>query len=332
MNRFIKFLKNNIKIIIFYIFLIVLMMWEFPYYIDAPGGIQDVNNRITIDNGYNSKGSFNLAYVSEYKGSVPVLFLSLFNKDWKVYKKKDVLMPNESDSEYEYRDRLFLEEACSNAIYIGFSKANKKVNITDEKVYVSVVFEESDTNLDITDQILEVEGISIHSKEEIDEIVSNHNVGDTISIKVLKDNKEINRSARIIEYENKKVIGISVIKVRSIETDPNIDINYQKSESGPSGGLMLALAIYNSLVSEDITNGLTIVGTGTINEYGEVGSIGGVDYKLKSAVKNKADIFIVPNGENYEEAIKIKKDKGYNIDIVGVSTFDDALDYLKNRE
>ena len=58
-----------------------------------------------------------------------------------------------------------------------------------------------------------------------------------------------------------------------------------------------ALLIYDYLTEEDITKGRTIVGTGTIDENGNVGSIGGVKYKLKGAVKNKAEIFLVPNGK-----------------------------------
>ena len=37
----------------------------------------------------------------------------------------------------------------------------------------------------------------------------------------------------------------------------------------------------NSLVEEDITHGLKIVGTGTIDYDGNVGSIGGVEYNIK---------------------------------------------------
>jgi len=41
-------------------------------------------------------------------------------------------------------------------------------------------------------------------------------------------------------------------------------------------------------------------------------------------------LFLVPNGENYEEAVKLKKEKNYKIEIVGVNNFDEALKYLKN--
>ena len=118
-------------------------------------------------------------------------------------------------------------------------------------------------------------------------------------------------------------------KTSDIKTTPKIELEFKKSESGPSGGLVLALSIYNSLVSEDITQGRKIVGTGTIDVNGNVGSIGGVEYKIKGAVKEKADIFLVPAGENYEEAQKVIEENNYKIKLIPVTTFNDALEKLK---
>ena len=91
---------------------------------------------------------------------------------------------------------------------------------------------------------------------------------------------------------------------------------------------MIALAVYDAITEEDITGGLTIVGTGTIDVYGNVGSIGGVEYKLKGAEKKGADIFFVPRGENYDEAKKLVDKEKYKIKLVPVSTFEEALNYL----
>ena len=94
---------------------------------------------------------------------------------------------------------------------------------------------------------------------------------------------------------------------------------------------MTALTIYSYLTNTDLTNGKKIVGTGTIDKEGNVGPIGGVKYKLIGAVKNKADIFLVPNGDNYEEAIKIKKEKNYDIKIIGISTLKQAINELEKN-
>ena len=93
---------------------------------------------------------------------------------------------------------------------------------------------------------------------------------------------------------------------------------------------MTTLAIYDSLIEEDLTHGLKIAGTGTISIDGTVGDIGGVKYKVGGAEIGGAKIFFVPSGENYEDAIKVKKEKNYKIEIVEVKTIDDAINYLKN--
>ena len=92
---------------------------------------------------------------------------------------------------------------------------------------------------------------------------------------------------------------------------------------------MMALSIYNYLTPDDITNGLKIVGTGTIDEYGNVGEIGGIEYKIKAAVKEDADIFFAPT-ENFEEAKKVVLEDDLDIELVEVSHIDDAIKYLTN--
>lgn len=327
----IKFIKKNYKVLCIYLVIFIVLTIEFPYYVEAPGGIIDVKNRINIESAYDSSGSFNLAYVSEYKGTIPMFIISLFNKNYKVLKKQEVLMDNQSINDYEIRDKLLLKEAYSSAIYVGYSKAGKNIDILDEEIIVDYIFEDSETDLKVGDKIVKVDNNLVSSREDIDNILVNHNIGDNIEIMVINNNKEYIRSSKLINYQDKPIIGISIVKIKKIETDPKITINYHSHESGPSGGLMLALSIYNDLVEEDITHGLKIVGTGTIDYDGNVGSIGGVEYKLLTAVKNKADLFIVPNGENYESVINEKNKKNYKIEIIGVDNIDEVIEYLKKR-
>lgn len=63
----------------------------------------------------------------------------------------------------------------------------------------------------------------------------------------------------------------------------------------PSAGLMFTLEIYNQLVEEDLTKGHEIAGTGTINEKGEVGPIGGINQKVVVASDAGAEVFFAPN-------------------------------------
>lgn len=290
-----------------------------------------MNDKLEID-GYESRGSFNVAYVKEYRATIPTLITSLFNKHWDVIKEKEVLLDNESVEDYNTRDRLFMDESISNAIYVAYTKANKNIKILSTNSTVIYIDKLSSTNLKVGDSILEIEGIKINSKEDIADIIDNYDIGDELNIKVENNNKEYNRYAKIIELEEEKKLGLLIVTLNEYELDPNIKVNIDDNESGSSAGLIAALTIYNNLVSEDITKGLKIVGTGTIDINGNVGTIGGVSYKLKSAEAENADLFLVPVGENYEEAIKLKKEKNYKIKIVGVKTFEEALNYLENME
>ena len=83
------------------------------------------------------------------------------------------------------------------------------------------------------------------------------------------------------------------------------------------------------LNSKDLSHGKKVMGTGTIDEDGNVGAIGGVKYKMLGAQKDGADIFFVPK-ENYDEAKKVYKKNNLSFELVMVETFDEAINYLNN--
>lgn len=326
-----KKLKEKKLFILILIFIVIILNIKFPYYIDAPGGISNMDKKINI-NGYKSSGSFNLVYVKEYKATIPTLLMSLFNKDYKIMPKEDVLLDNDTYESYQIRDKLLMDESISNAIYVAYKSANKSIKVKKNSIKVAYVLEDADTSLLVGDEILSIDNKNITTKEELFKIINNKEVNDIINIKVKNNKKEYNRYAKIKEEDGKKIIGIIICNINDYDINPSISFNIDKNESGSSGGLVTALFIYNSLIEDDITNGLRIVGTGTIDLDGNVGEIGGIEYKLKSAVKNKADLFIVPIGDNYNDAIKLKEEKGYNIKIIGVSNFLEAINYLSKAK
>lgn len=323
-----QILKENFKVFLSMLVVFLLCTVSFPYYINAPGGLINVDDRIEIDDTNLSSGSLNMAYVSEIKATIPTLLYSLFNKSWDVIKEEDITYENETIEETYLRDHLLLEEAVNNAIIVGFTKAQKEVEVVSLKLIVTYVDANAKTDLEIGDEIISIDGEKVKSTNDIHKLLNQKSINSQVNLKVISDNKELTRKAHLYEENDKNIIGIMINEQKEVKTNPKVKLNFKKSESGPSGGLMTALAIYNSLIEEDITHGKKIVGTGTIDEFGNVGSIGGVKYKLEEAVNKKAEIFLVPTGKNYEEAIKLKKDNNYKIEIVGVSNIDDAINYL----
>ena len=319
-----EFIKKN------YVYLIILLVTGFifhfplPYYIDAPGGLIDVSERLEVEDGYKINGTLNLAYISEFKANIPTIIYALFNKDWEIVKKEEVVADNETIEENDYRNHLLLEEANQNAIMVAFDKANLEYEVNNRKVNIIYVYEEADTDLKIGDQIVEINGVKINSKEEALNEISK---SDIIKFKVINNGVIYERYANKVMIDGNKLVGVMVCETKEVIPSKEVNINFKKSESGPSGGFMMSLSIYDLLTEEDLTKGLKIVGTGTIDEFGNVGVIGGVSHKIKAAVKEKADIFFVPT-ENYEEARKTVLEDNLDIELVEVKHIDDAIEYL----
>jgi len=317
-----NYIKENIKFFLIILFVFLICTIKLPYYIDAPGGLLDVSSRVYISGATFSSGSFNLAYVSEIDATIPTLLISLFNDDWDVYKKEEKIISSLTVEEMEYRNNILLEESKGNAILVGFNLAGESVNIKNTKLYITHVANDAFTDLKIGDEIIKINNIEVNSKKEVQEMVSLY---DKFNIEVINDGVTYIREA----HKKDGLIGISINEVKEFETSRDVLFKFKNSESGPSGGFMMALSIYDYLIDEDLTKGLKIVGTGTIDEDGNVGVIGGVSYKLKAAVKEDASIFFVPDG-NYEEALKVKNEENLNIELVSVSNINDAINYLRN--
>lgn len=329
-EKFKNFMKENYLWLLFYLVFIATMTFPLPYYIYTGGGIINIDDKIEVENASKSKGTFNMCYVSEINATLPTYLLSYIIPSWDIVEKEEIsLNEKETREDILVRDKIYLEQANQSAILTAYSNTNHLLEVIDSNPYIIYIEEDSNTDLKIGDIILNINGNKINNLEDITNILITKNVGDKVDISVRNNNKNYNRYAIVKEKDNKKILGIAIEIIYTYEVDPEVKFNFSSSESGPSGGLMLSLALYDKLVNSDITRGLKIAGTGTIDSNGNVGSIGGVKYKLKGAVDSKADLFIVPNGDNYNECIKLQKENNYDIKIIGVSTFEEAISKLK---
>lgn len=325
-----QFIKENFKSIVFLIVLYTLFMWPVDYYIITGGGIMQVGKRIQVEDQYSSKGSLNLAYVSEVKGTIATYMLSYIIPDWERLKISSYTYDeDESVEEVEFRGEIDLLTANDNAIKNAYLKAGKTYNVTETNLYVYYVDKDSNNNLKVGDKILEVDGETVSDTTSLRTIISKCEVNQNLNLLIERNSKKKNISVKVYKNEGRNVIGIYAKEIHKYKTDPKVNIKFKKSESGPSGGVIETLDIYNKITKSDVTKGYKIAGTGEIDESGKISTIGGVKYKLLGAEKAGADIFIVPKGGNYNECKKIKQKRNLKIKIIGVSTFDETLEKLK---
>ena len=324
-----KFIKNNIKVIILYAVLIAVFTVPLDYEIYTPGGLIKLSDRLDVE-GYEEKGDFNLTYVGGKKGTIPLLLLSYIIPNWDIVSVDEMRIGEEEYTDIVKRGQIDLASVNQNALIVAFEEAGYEYKINKEEIAVYYIFEEATTDLKVGDIITHINGVKVNSLEELKRKIIEYEVGEEVSFTVLRNDKEEKCSGVIYESEGEKIIGIYLHSILDVETTPKVTFNYKTNENGSSGGLMSTLQIYNTLINEDITKGDVIAGTGTIELDGTVGEISGIKYKLIGAVKNGADVFIAPTN-NYEEALKVKEENNYDIEIIEATTFKEVVEKLKNR-
>lgn len=326
----IKDFKINYKFYIGLLLIMALFLVKFDYVIYTPGSLENLDDRIIVEPSYESKGSMNLTYVTSMPANIPNMLLSLIIPSWDIESLDDMRVEDESEKEIENRDKIYLKDTSYDAVIAAFKEANMKYEITSVDVTITYIYNIAKTNLKVGDVIKTINGVKITSFNSLINEVNKYEVGEKLIINVLRNNKIIECEATIVLEENKKMIGISLAELKNIKTNPEVKFVFKNNESGSSRGLMCALEIYNRITKYDITKGDIISGTGVIDENGNVGSIGGVKYKLKGAVNKHAKVFIVPS-DNYEEAISLKNKYKYDIEIIKADTLKNVIKALKER-
>lgn len=110
------------------------------------------------------------------------------------------------------------------------------------------------------------------------------------------------------------------VNIKNVKVKMHID-----DIGGPSAGMMYALGILNKLTGVDLAGGKTIAGTGTIDNNGKVGAIGGIRLKMISAKRDGARWFLAPNSNCDEVVGNIPQ----GLNVVSVKTLDDAYKALE---
>lgn len=328
-ERIINFFKNPKEVVSFFLPIVITisLLIPVPYYVKMGGGTINLNDEISIEGEKEEKGSLEALYVREAKGIVLTYLLSYIVPSFEKEKIENTVINEEDEDAYNYRERLYFTTSLDSATKVAFEKAGKEVKISSSRFLVIYIDKSSKTNLEVGDEILKIEGEKVDSYDKMASLISKNQNKKQIKITVKRDDKEIETSNQLINIDNEKKLGVVISNEIKYTSDPKVDFAFNGRQAGPSGGLMIALTIYNKLTDEDITKGKKVVGTGTIDTLGNVGEIGGIKHKLMAADSKNADIVFVPK-ENYKEAKQIKDKKNYNFELVSISNFDDAMEYL----
>jgi Predicted secreted protein containing a PDZ domain len=173
------------------------------------------------------------------------------------------------------------------------------------------------------DEILTVDGQAVSTTDEIAAAVQRHEPGQQVRFEVERNGKRMTVDLGVIPAGNGKV-QVGVVMGPRFKFPFKVEITVG-DVGGPSAGLMFSLGIYDKLTPGSLTGGKTIAGTGTIDEHGRVGAIGGIQQKMVGARNSGATIFLTP-AENCAEAVKAVPN---GLRLVKVETLRGALDAIE---
>ena len=215
------------------------------------------------------------------------------------------------------------------AIAVALDSLDFKVETQGDGVLVVGILEDSpvEGKLLKEDLIKSINNDEINSTTEFIALLRTYDIGDTVSIGLLRNNTDITIETKLIEhvdYEGEPMVGFLASTPNQRFVFPiNVDID-TGNVGGPSAGLMMALNVYNSLTQDDLTKGIKVAGTGTIEIDGSVGPVGGVKQKVIAAKKAGSSLILVPTA-NFDDAKPyIDEDTA----IVAVNSFNQALDVI----
>jgi Lon-like protease len=294
-------------------FLVVLLsaiaaLLPVPYVALSPGpttntlGSVDGNELISIKGHrtYPDSGHLNLTTVSVLGGPAQRMDLVTALRGWldgtiavipeeQVYPKGQTAKQSEQESNDEMRDS---QESATTA-------ALRSLDIpVQTRVSVNSVAAGSPAGgkLRANDEIVQVDGKPINGGAALRSLITAHKAGDPVKFLIERDGKrsDVTVTTAKAPQDGRTIVGITTRDVSDYPFTVKIGL---KDVGGPSAGLMFALGIVDKLTPGSLTGGAFVAGTGTIDDNGLVGPIGGIAQKMIAARRAGATVFLAPSGD-----------------------------------
>ncbi|MFM6978171.1 MAG: PDZ domain-containing protein [Micrococcales bacterium] len=310
---------------------LAMTVFPAPYVIERPGpafdvlGKQDGTSVISISGTdvYPTSGELDLLTVSlvgnrEQTPTWPEIFAAWLDPAQTVTPIDEVYPVGTTVKESEAESVAMMEQSQQNAIFVALKKLGYEIPI---HIYAQQVNKNSPSSgkLIAGDYLEKVNGVHPKDFAALRKMVMAFDGTNPLDVQVSRQGKLLNFEISPTKNDaGDYMLGVAV----GFKFDFPIKVDLKLSDvGGPSGGMIFALGIYDSLTKGALTGGSHIAGTGTIDTNGVVGPIGGIRQKLYAAQRAGAKYFLAP-AENCGE---VNGHIPAGLQVFRVKTFDDAL-------
>lgn len=307
-----------------------------PYVVMSPGltentlGSFDGEPVITISGHrtYPTSGHLDLTTVSvtspDYRPRLPDVLNAWWSDDQIILPRDVVYPPDQSVDDVNQQNAAEMMSSQESAIVAGLAQAG--VDATRPTVKAVAKDSPAEGLLKVDDVIVEVDGEKVDSSADVVKAITALEPGASVDLVVDRDGRQ--RSVTVVAGENPDDPDQARVGIELTDFNPPFDVDIELGQDigGPSAGLMFSLGIYDKLTPASLTDGRFIAGTGTIDMFGNVGPIGGIQQKIAGAVDSGAEVFLAP-AANCDEALGASSVD--DVELIKVETLDDAVTALE---
>ncbi|MFJ2620551.1 PDZ domain-containing protein [Glutamicibacter sp. NPDC087344] len=316
----------------------VMMFVPTNFVIRSPGPVLNTlgevegTELITIEGtrSYESQSTLDMLTVYVQGGgnnrvTVPVVLEALFNPTKDIAPEETVIPRGVSTDEQSQQNDQQMVSSQDQSVAAALTELGY-----DYKTWLDVAGFATDTNTSVLqegDRLLKYEGQDIESLEQLKADLDKH--GDAPATMTIErpgggtnaEQLDVEVSTTLGETGSRQ-LGVLLNTTHDFPIDVQFGV---ENIGGPSAGMMFALAIIDRLTEGSLAGEHHVAGTGTIDEAGNVGPIGGIAQKMVSAQKSGATVFLAP-ADNCSEVLGRIPD---GLNVVKVSTLHEAREVLE---
>lgn len=316
----------------------VMMFLPTNFVIRSPGpvlntlGEVDGTKLITIDGAKSHASDSTLDMLTVYvqgggsnRVSVPVVLEALFNPTKDIAPEETVIPRGVTSNEQSEQNDQQMVSSQDQAVAAALTELGY-----DFKTWLDVAGFATDTNKNVLrkgDRLLKFEGKDITSLEQLKtELDQRGEKTSTMTVR-RKDSKvkyqqvDVKVSTTASDSGNRQ-LGVLLNTSHEFPIDVKFGV---ENIGGPSAGMMFSLAIIDRLTEGSLAGDHQVAGTGTIDQEGKVGPIGGIAQKMVAAKRSGATVFLAP-AENCSEVVGRVPD---GLNVIKVSTLGEARKALE---
>ena len=286
---------------------------------------------VPADRDHPAKGELDLTTVNVYPDlKLGEAISKWFSRSYAVVPREVIYPPGQTVEQSDAETRREMSESQQHAVTAALCELGTPVVA---RVVVDEVADGSPADkagLKKDDTLTGVDGQAVDSVCTLRRLMALHDPGDTVRVGYRRAGAGADRTVAVttdkddVTVDGRPLLGVGLVERDQQQPFPvSIALN---DVGGPSAGLMFALGIYDRLTPGDLTGGLIIAGTGSIDDEGAVGPIGGIQQKLVAAKAHGAKHFLTPEG-NWDEARRAIPD---GLKLVRVRTLREALDAVRS--